>query len=147
LHCYNDDDLVEAGGEPGYSTTVPAKFNILCEKYTPPEDIKKPPISRGKDLVQAVKVTQANLVAFEYELQRGTWSLVEDHPGLAANQTIKAQGKIALVPGSQKVTLTLDQVYNLAESNEKNNTPAALTVNVIGDCGAKPARPIQRYQQ
>jgi len=70
---------------------------------------------------------------------------VEDHPGLVASQTVKTQGKIALVPGIQNVNLTLDHPYNLAESNENNNTPAALTVKVTGDCGAKPARPIQRY--
>ncbi len=65
LECYKYE--YEGGKESlykQYETTAPARFNIVCEKYTPPGHITKPPLSRGKDLVQAVKVTQANLVAF-----------------------------------------------------------------------------------
>lgn len=76
----------------------------------------------------------AHTGAFEYRLKSGTWSILEGHPGLAAGGFTQAQGHIGLKPGKQKVLVGLDNMNQIAELNENNNIPQAVTVKLKGNC-------------
>ncbi|GEM_PF-2756912 len=71
---------------------------------------------------------------FDYRLNSGSWSAVSGQPGIGAGGSVSAAGDIALAPGRQKVVIKLDNNENIAESDEVNNVPFALRVDVDGEC-------------
>lgn len=76
----------------------------------------------------------AHTGAFQYRLKSGPWSILEGHPGIAAGGFTQAQGHIGLKPGKQKVLIGLDNMNQIAELNENNNIPQAVTVKLKGNC-------------
>jgi hypothetical protein len=87
-----------------------------------------------KYLIDLQNLGTAATGPFEYRLRAGTWSIVQGHPGLAPNTSGKGQGKIALKPGIQDVVVAVDNMNKISETNEQNNIPKALKVNVVGNC-------------
>ncbi len=76
----------------------------------------------------------AHTGAFQYRLKSGPWSILEGHPGLPAGGFTQAQGHIGLKPGKQEVIVGLDNMNQIAESNENNNIPKAVVVKLKGNC-------------
>jgi hypothetical protein len=76
---------------------------------------------------------------FDYRLNVGSWSAVSGQPGIGAGESVIAVGNIALSPGMQKVVIKLDNNENIAESDEVNNLPFALRVDVDGECNSPDA--------
>ena len=73
---------------------------------------------------------------FGYRINSGGWSKIQTHSGVEANQETNAIGEIELKPGKQKVVIKLDNKDQITESDELNNIPFALEVNVKGKCNA-----------
>ena len=73
---------------------------------------------------------------FGYRINSGGWSRTQKHPGVEANEKTSAVGEIELKPGKQKVVIKLDNQDQIAESDELNNMPFALEINVKGKCNA-----------
>jgi hypothetical protein len=71
---------------------------------------------------------------FDYRLNSGSWSAVSGQPGIGAGGSVSAAGDIALAPGRQKVVIKLDSRESITESDEVNNVPFALRVDVDGEC-------------
>jgi titin len=63
----------------------------------------------------------------------GTWT--KDWPSLAPGASMSQTDTINLKPGQNLLTLSLDQMNQVKESNENNNQ-FRLTVNLTGQCGA-----------
>lgn len=71
---------------------------------------------------------------FGYRINSAGWSKTETHPGVDANEKTTAIGEIELKPGKQKVVIKLDNEDQIAESDELNNMPFALQIDVKGKC-------------
>lgn len=76
---------------------------------------------------------------FDYRLNAGGWSHTAEHPGIGAGGSVKAEGKITLAPGRHKVVIKLDSGGSVTESDEVNNVPFALRVDVDGECNSPEA--------
>lgn len=73
---------------------------------------------------------------FGYRINSAGWSKTETHPGVDANEKTSVVGEIELKPGKQKVVIKLDNNDQIAESDELNNMPFALQIEVKGNCNA-----------
>lgn len=71
---------------------------------------------------------------FGYRLNAVGWSAVMESPGIGAGERVVAEGEIVLNPGKQKVVIKLDNDEYITESDELNNVPFALRVDVDGKC-------------
>jgi hypothetical protein len=71
---------------------------------------------------------------FDYRLNAAGWSHTAEHPGIGAGGSVNAEGRIALAPGRHKVVIKLDSRESITESDEVNNIPFALRVDVDGEC-------------
>jgi hypothetical protein len=76
---------------------------------------------------------------FDYRLNAGSWSYTAEHTGIGAGGSVRAEGRIALAPGRHKVVIKLDNYENITESDEVNNVPFALRVDVDGECNSPEA--------
>jgi hypothetical protein len=76
---------------------------------------------------------------FDYRLNAGSWSYTAEHTGIGAGGSVRAEGRIALAPGRHKVVIKLDNNENITESDEVNNVPFALRVDVDGECNSPEA--------
>ena len=76
---------------------------------------------------------------FDYRLNAGSWSHTAEHPGIGAGGSVNAEGRIALAPGRHKVVIKLDSGGSVTESDEVNNIPFALRVDVDGECDSPEA--------
>lgn len=83
-----------------------------------------------------VNLGSASTGEFGYRINSSGWSKSETHPGVEANEKTSAVGEIELKPGKQKVVIKLDNENQIAESDELNNMPFALEINVKGKCNA-----------
>lgn len=73
---------------------------------------------------------------FEYRLNAGGWSSVSAQSAMEAGEWTNSSGSIALSPGKHKVVVKLDNNDILNESDEMNNAPLALRVEIDGECEA-----------
>ena len=73
---------------------------------------------------------------FGYRINTGGWSKTETHAGVEANERTSAIGEIELKPGKQKVVVKLDNKNEIDESDEINNMPFALQIDVKGKCNS-----------
>ena len=73
---------------------------------------------------------------FAYRINSSGWSKTETHPGVEANEETSAIGEIELKTGKQKLVVKLDNKDQVAESDELNNMPFALLIDVKGKCNS-----------
>lgn len=73
---------------------------------------------------------------FGYRINSGGLSKTQTHPGVQANEAISTVGQIELKPGKQKLVIKLDNEEQITESDETNNMPFALLVDVKGKCNS-----------
>ncbi len=71
---------------------------------------------------------------FGYRINSGGLAKTQTHPGVEANEEITAIGEIELRSGKQKVVIKLDNNDQIEESDELNNMPFALQIDVKGKC-------------
>lgn len=73
---------------------------------------------------------------FEYRLNAGGWSSISKQSAMESGEWISSSGSIALSPGKHKIVVKLDNNDSLNESDEMNNAPLALRVEIDGECEA-----------
>jgi len=74
---------------------------------------------------------------FGYRIDLSGWKKEETHPGILSNEESITKGVIELKPGKQKLVLKLDNNDQINESDEINNVPFALHVEVKGKCNSE----------
>lgn len=74
---------------------------------------------------------------FGYRINVNGWSKTEIHSGVQAKEEIRTTGEIELRPGKQKLVLKLDNKEQIYESDESNNLPFAVLVDVKGKCNSE----------
>lgn len=84
--------------------------------------------------IELVNTGSAPSGEFSYRLDVGGWSGIVDEDGIGEGGGITSVGEIALSPGKQKIVIKLDNRESVAESDELNNVPFALRIEVNGDC-------------
>lgn len=88
----------------------------------------------GLELINAGGAPAGN---FDYRLNADGWSAVSAQSALEAGEWTNSSGRIALSPGKHKVVVKLDNNDNLDESDEMNNAPLALRVEIDGECESR----------
>ncbi|MEM7008787.1 MAG: hypothetical protein AAF462_06580 [Thermodesulfobacteriota bacterium] len=84
-----------------------------------------------------VNVGSAPTGEFGYRINSSGWSTSQTHPGVKAYEQTFAIGEIELKPGKQKLVIKLDNNEQITESDEFNNIPFALQIDVKGKCNSE----------